>query len=428
MTNEEPLQILPHQVQELEFLRNHPRVLLLSETGTGKTITLLSRVQDVLSSGETVLWVTSKSLQAQLVKEASKWLPESMQPAPFTRAGQDRPFIYLTHRLAQMRVSDLLKHRSHDLLIVDEAADVGGGGANPKHKTFQALKRLSMEAQSSVFATAEPLGSLHALDLWALADCTGIPQLPNREVMNAWVEWRELPTSNSRVAYTPSGISNDGFNILLSKIRPNQIRTQIDDVTKLPPLAISHHPVALTDQAQKDYDQANGLHGLDRHMARQQSSRDSSAIIPEVMDLLQKRYAEHKSVLVFSEMFDLLNPLARELDARGISFLQIDGSVPEGRRGKILDRHQRGEVRVLLLTSAAEAGINAQQSTLLISVVQSYSPSRERQREGRIRRIGSVGPELVHAIVRPEVGHEKRRSQILDEKENLIQLMWKFLE
>jgi len=145
------------------------------------------------------------------------------------------------------------------------------------------------------------------------------------------------------------------------------------------------------------------------------------------MDLLQNRYAKHSSVLIFSEMFDLLNPIAREMEARGITFLQIDGSVPESKRGNIIYRHQQDEARVLLLTSAAEAGINAQRSTLLISVVQSYSPSRERQREGRIRRIGSVGPELVHAIVRPEVGHEKRRSQILEEKEDLIQVMWELL-
>lgn len=246
--------------------------------------------------------------------------------------------------------------------------------------------------------------------------------------MNHWVEWSEQRTSNSRVVCTPTGISREGFTHLLMILRPHQTRTQIDSVTRLVPLTTIHHRVKLTDQAQTDYDHAAGLNGLNRHLARQQSSRDSTAIVSVVMDLLQNRYAKHSSVHIFSEMFDLLNPIAQELEFRGITFLQIDGSVPESKRGNIIERHQRGEARVLLLTAAAEAGINAQRSTLLISVVQSYSPSRERQREGRIRRIGSVGPELIHAIVRPDVDHEYRRDQILEAKERLIAAMWAGLE
>jgi hypothetical protein len=385
---------------------------------------LLARAQEVLAAGGTVCWITSKSLQVQLAGEARMWLAEDQQPASYAKAEADRPFIYLTHRLAQLRVAQLLKRGSFDLLIVDEAAEVGGGGANPKHKTYQALRRLSVQAKSSVFATAEPLSSIHAMDLWAIADCAAIPGLPSREVMESWVQWQEQHTPSRHVVHMPVGISHDGFNNLLTAIRPHQMRTRIDAIANLVPLKVIQHPVVLSERAQESYDDVRVLRGLNGHLARQKASRDSVAIVPAVMELLQDTYTEHSSVLVYSKMFDLLGPLARGMTDIGISFLQIDGSVPEGKRGKIIERHQRGEARVLLITSAAEAGINAQRSTLLLSLVRSYSPSRERQREGRIRRIGSVGPELVHAIVRPEVGHEDRRDEILDAKERLIAAMW----
>jgi SNF2 family DNA or RNA helicase len=225
--------------------------------------------------------------------------------------------------------------------------------------TYLSLKRLSAQAKMCVFATAEPLGSIHAMDLWAIADCAAIPGLPSREALESWVQWQEQHTSSRHVVYTPSGISHDGFNRLLAAIRPHQMRTRIDAITTLVPLKVEQHPVVLSERAQESYDGALGVRGLDGHKARQKASRDAAAIVPSVMELLQVTYAEHSSVLVFSEMFDLLGPLARAMKARGITFLQIDGSVPEDKRRKIIEKHQRGDARVLLITSAAEAGINA---------------------------------------------------------------------
>lgn len=67
-------------------------------------------------------------------------------------------------------------------------------------------------------------------------------------------------------------------------------------------------------------------------------------------------------------------------------------------------------------TASADGGLNFRASWPAITpscdraaaciALQSYSPARELQRVGRIRRIGTSHSELVHAIVRPDVGHE----------------------
>ncbi len=428
MTHAPSLMLKPHQEREVRFLREHPRALLLSETGTGKTITMLTRVQDVLAAGDTVCWITSTSLQTQLVQEAQVWLPEGHQPVALRDASPDDRFFFLTHRLAITRIAEILKRGPVGLLVVDEASEVGGGGAKPRHKTYTSIKQISLQAKASIFATAEPLGALHALDLWALADCAVIPGTPSRYEMNGWVNWNEHRAPGGRIGRSPSTVTDHGFNRLVSIIRPHQIRTRIDDIASLPEMVRHEHVVRLSVSRQGDYDQIDGQRGLDGHLARQKTSRDSSVLIPYVMDLLEGQYSDHSSVLIFSEMFDLLVPLSRGLEERGIGFGEIVGHVNGAARGDVMERHRNGDIRVLVMSIAAEKGVNAQHSKLLISLVQSYSPSRERQREGRIRRIGSVGPQLVHAIVRPEVSHEDRRDEILDAKDRLIAAMWAGLE
>lgn len=415
--------LLPHQRREVTFLQEHPRALLLSGTGTGKTVTLLTRAGQVLSEGGRVLYVTTKSAEGQVHAEATKWMPEDQQPVRLS-SGDEGAFVTCTHGLAQRRLSALKGRGPFDLLIVDEASVIGGGGANPQHKTYMALRALSHAASSAVVATAEPLGSAHALDLWAVADVAGISGLPDRAAMNGHVQWQEYQQGRftNRV---PVAISNEGFRLLLSIIRPHQIRTVMGDVARLPDVAVVHHPVALSGAAEGLYRAASGQSGLDGHVARQAASRDAESLIPEVLRLLAEDYSEHESVIVFSDMFDIINPLGSALRKTGITFVQIDGSTTAKDREQALATHRTGAARVLLMTEAGEAGLNAQHASLLISVVQSYSPARESQRVGRIRRIGTRHSALVHAIVRPDVGHEVRRERILQGKEQLIDAMWK---
>jgi superfamily II DNA or RNA helicase len=418
--------LLPHQEREVNFLRTHPRALLLSEMGTGKTITLLTRAGEVLAAGGKVLYVTTKTVEEQVHQESARWLPEDQQPVMLASGPDEARFITCTHNLAHRRLSHLTDSGPFDLVIVDEAKAVGGGGTNPQHKTYTALREISHAAGSAVLATAEPLGSVHALDLWAIADVAGVPDLPSRYEMNGYVHWQEFQQGR----YTkkvPVSVSEDGFLLLLNILKPNQIRTTMENVADLPDVTVEHHPVALTEDASRLYVAASNLNGLNGHQARQAASRDAMALVPEVLLLLANDYAHHKSVIVFSDMFDLIDPLAAAMEHAGVSFVQIDGSTSTTERGRLLEQHRKGEARVLLMTSAGEAGFNGQHASLLISAVQSYSPARESQRVGRIRRIGTRHSELVHAIVRPEVGHEVRREQILAGKEHRVAQMWQVL-
>jgi hypothetical protein len=57
---------------------------------------------------------------------------------------------------------------------------------------------------------------------------------------------------------------------------------------------------------------------------------------------------------------------------------------------------------VLLGSRVLERGLNLQHCRLLISLDPSWNPARERQREGRIRRIGSQHPTYEHIVLLPD--------------------------
>ncbi len=72
---------------------------------------------------------------------------------------------------------------------------------------------------------------------------------------------------------------------------------------------------------------------------------------------------------------------------------------------------------MLVGNSALEEGLNLQHASLLVTVVASWSKSRELQREGRLLRLGSLHPRVHHVTVRPDVPLEVRKEARLEVKQ-----------
>lgn len=422
-----------HQKQEAAFLAGLPgkRGMLLSETGTGKTVTLGLLAAETPGS---VLWLTAKSLVPQATRDL-----ETLGFTPF-RLGKawkrdSRPRLVLgTHGEACQgsHLDQLTTGKPWDLLIVDEGQAVGGGATAPSHKRYQAVKTLSGHARAAVLSTAEPLASTHGLDLWALGDAIQIPHWPSRHTMGSVVTWQEFNVV-SKNGYRfkrkePGHLTEHGERLLFGCVARCAIRTTLDQVLDgVPRLARHEHPVPLTVDAAAAYASVDEG-GLTGHHLRTSVSRDEDSLVPHVVDLITGRYATHASVVVFTERYDLLEPLADAFTRAAVPFVAITGQHTSKQRQDAVDRHRAGDVPILLGTEALEEGLNIQHASLLVSVVQSYSPAREKQREGRLRRIGSPHAEITHAIVYPDVPLEARRQQLLDQKAALVQRLWQTLK
>ena len=409
----------PHQVAELAFLLRTPRALLLSETGCGKTATLLAYAQSVLDDGGVVVWATTKGLVKQLQSEAQVWLPAPMQPMPLKADVPMSRFVVATHGEICRRIGSL-DWLVPDLLIVDEATAVGCGGIKPTAPTYTAHRLLSRRSGRSVLATATPVGSQHAMDLLALAEVGCIPGPPSRDSIDPHLHRVQIPTAYGRTWEFISGISDRGLALMIAPLRAHAIRTTASEIHQsLPVMVRTTLDVPLSRGDKVLYNAALHEEGLRRHQGQQSVSRSSSALVEATVELLTDGIGSegHEKIVVFSDYFDLVNPLVEGLEAAGESVIRLDGTMSAKHRDDAVHRHMSTGRHMLVGTSAIEEGLNLQHSSLLVTVVASWSKARELQREGRLLRLGSLHPRVHHVTVRPDVPLEIRKEARLEVKQ-----------
>ncbi|MDO8308055.1 MAG: DEAD/DEAH box helicase [Actinomycetota bacterium] len=422
MTGPRKPDLYPHQRAELAFLLDTPRALLLSETGTGKTPVLLAYAEDCLRQGLTVLWVTEKGLVGQVMREAAVWLNDGTpSPVAFDKAKATDRFRVATHGLLARRAGKLNAFGA-DLLIVDEAQIVGGGGIEPNAATYRAIRELSEASTRSVFATATPVGTAHAFDLLALLECAQIPGCPSRAVMASQAEY-QTATTKWGTAQVLAGITDYGLDLLIAALARHAIRTTVKDTGQAMPALVQRFiDVPLTGEDAQAYAEAGAMVGLRGHHYRQSASRSPDALVPALVHNMAVADSRgHRHVVVFTDNFDLFDPITETLRSCGRDVQTITGKDTPAQRTAALRAHAEAPASVLVGTGAVETGLNIQHASLLVSVVQSWNPAREEQREGRLIRLGSPHREVTHLVIRPAVGIEAHKVNRHDRKRDIAE-------
>ena len=414
--------LLPHQEKELAFLREKNRALLLSEMGCGKTPVMLTRAADTLNAGGCVLWITTKSLGKQLVAEAERWV--GVTPVAFDKAAADDSFLWITHESVHRRAEALALRAPFDYLVVDEGSKLGGLGEKPSAPVASGIRGVLQAARGSVVATGTPVNSPHGLDLWALAEAAGLPVMSRHEYESG-VKWRTLSTNRWQTK-VPDGIRWKVLERLAHQITPWAIRHTLADLeTDLPDVRTQHHQVPLSQAAVQAYQQADRISdSLRWHQETQAASRDVP-LVEEALQIVQEHSTD--SMLLFSDQFDLLDELAHRLTQSGVKFGRITGNETATQRAEAQEAFADRHIRLLLVTGAGEYGLNAQAASRLVTIAQTWSPAREAQRLGRIRRVGSPHQVVTHHIVSPAVALEERKQARLAKKQTLADLLWQLL-
>lgn len=408
MTQATSLMLRNHQQAELEFLLAHERALLLSDVGTGKTPVLLRYAQSLISGGAQVLWLTEAGLVRQAMAEAQVWLPASAQPATLDRSGPDSVFIVASHHQIASRAKKL-DWLWPDAVIVDEAG-VLGCGQDPSSPLYRSLKNMLGRAERSVLATATPVRTAHALDLHALMEAGRIPGTPMRGRLEREIRYREAQTSYGVHRY-PTGIGSAGLHLLTDALTEGAIRTTESDLDEaLPTVVRSTITVPLSSTDLAAYRKAERRRALDRYWDRQKASRAEAPLVGALVEYLTTGPGRlHDHAVVFTEYHDLVDPIVSALEPLGRPVWKVTGKTSVPQRHRAVISHRQSERGFLVGTEALETGLNLQHSSLLVSVVPTWDPARERQREGRLRRLGSRFPEISCVTIRPNVALEQRK-------------------
>jgi SNF2 family DNA or RNA helicase len=116
---------------------------------------------------------------------------------------------------------------------------------------------------------------------------------------------------------------------------------------------------------------------------------DPSAKLDAFMELLEQLPAK-ESIVVFGQSKQAIHLLAQRLDKAGESYGILTGDVTSDRvRGQLVTDFQAGKFRVFMGTiKAGGVGITLHRASNMVFLDRDWSPSKNRQAEDRIHRIG----------------------------------------
>lgn len=427
--------LLPHQRDGLEWLLATPRALLADDVGLGKTIQVLALVGALKDAGDhsvhrPILWLTDPTLVDQTRREVERFLPglgvlASTDPdygktkkADKSRAARfpgGMPDILVANYHQTNAKDSLLKwdvFRSPGLVVLDEAMSLKGG-----NKLHQSVATFTVSAERAVAMTATPVEN-HAYETYLILELLRPSGLWPRPVFeDEFVQWDHYPGQAPKpVDLFPH--RREEFRRFLESV---MLRRTTEDVGQSLPVRVGerYRKVPLTRAQHREYTHARRRRGLNLSKYREQVAlvhNGHSGLLDACMEALEERAGE--KVVVYCERREVLDLLTGRLDDSGIGWRLIHGDVEAGEERELVLKQFRDDpnVRVLVGSRVIERGLNLQHARVLISLVQSYNPAREHQREGRIRRIGSPHETYEHLVLEPDVPQAERRGQILTEK------------
>jgi SNF2 family DNA or RNA helicase len=107
----------------------------------------------------------------------------------------------------------------------------------------------------------------------------------------------------------------------------------------------------------------------------------------------------HK-VLIFSQFVRHLALVREAVEGLGASYLSLDGSTPAGQRAQLVERFQRGETQLFLISlKAGGTGLNLTAADYVVHMDPWWNPSVEDQASDRAHRIGQLRPVTVVKLV-----------------------------
>ncbi|MFI5335947.1 MAG: DEAD/DEAH box helicase, partial [Opitutales bacterium] len=115
-----------------------------------------------------------------------------------------------------------------------------------------------------------------------------------------------------------------------------------------------------------------------------------SAKLEAFRELLAESLDEGHRMLVFSQFTSLLALLSAELEAQGVDYCYLDGTMPPRARQAAVDRFQGGDtVPVFLLSlKAGGTGLNLTGADVVVHYDPWWNPAAEAQATDRAHRIG----------------------------------------
>jgi len=126
-----------------------------------------------------------------------------------------------------------------------------------------------------------------------------------------------------------------------------------------------------------------------------------STKLEEIDSLLERLMLEEdRKIILFSEWTTMLNLIEPLIEKQELSYVRLDGSVPQKKRQALVHKFQRDpDCKLFISTNAGATGLNLQAANTIINVDLPWNPAVLEQRISRAHRMGQKRPVQVYLLV-----------------------------
>lgn len=419
-----------HGYDWLHFLHEYKfGGILADDMGLGKTIQALAYLQakreQASGKKEASLLIVPKSLIANWQRESEKFTPslrflEHMGNfrAKDTSAFNDYDVILTTYG-TMLRDIEILRKYNFDHIILDESQAI----KNPLAKSAKAARLLKGDHRIvltgtpvenntfelwSQFAFLNP-GLLGSMDYFKREFATPIESGGDeetaallRKLVYPFILRRtkeqvapELPPRTERIVYTDMGTAQKKLYTLTREKYRAELLGLIESE-------------GIQDARFKILEGLLRLRQIAIHPALVEKKYKGEAPKFEVLfETLETLQSENHKALIFSQFVETLKLVRRELDARKLKYVYLDGQTSN--RQSRVDQFQNDPTYPFFLISlkAGGVGLNLTAADYVIHLDPWWNPAVEMQASDRAHRIGQDKPVFVYKIIARDTVEEK---------------------
>ena len=412
------LQLFPYQKQGIEFAAFREGAVIADEMGLGKTVQAIGTAiaKKAIFGFERTLIICPASIKEQWKNEIEKFTDEKatiVEGFPEDRAKiyeQCEDYFLIVNYETVLRDKKAINKFNTDFIILDEAQRI----KNYDTQTSNSIK--SLKKKHSLIITGTPIEN-RLIDLYsiiAFLDPVFLAPLWEFSYQHCFFDIKQ---KNKITGY---------FNLQKLKERLSDIlirREKKDVVKQLPNISHLDIPVEMhPEQRQYHSSYRSGiakiLHkkfitpfDMQRLMLLLSKMRmvcDSTYLVdfetnhsPKLIELKYILFEKldvknnKRKVIIFSEWKRMNNIIAKMLRENDIGFVELNGSVPVKKRGKLIKEFEENDnCRVFISTEAGGSGLNLQVADTVINFELPWNPAKKNQRIGRIDRIGQKNQNL----------------------------------
>ena len=412
-------ELLPYQLDGIAFAVGAGRAILADDMGLGKTIQgigaaeLLAREVNI----RRVLVICPASVKSQWNNEIAKFSDRDAQVvvgSAAQRAEQYDQGCFFTICNYEQVLRDILAidQVPWDLILLDEGQRI----KNWESKTAGVIK--SLKSVFAIVLSGTPLEN-RLDDLYSVAQFIDDRRLgPAFRFFN---RHRMVDEKGKVLGYKELQALRERLRpILLRRTRADvlqQLPPRTTEIVRIPPtdeqLALHQsHMQTVSQVTRKAYISEMDLLRLQKALLMCRMSANSTFLVDKqkpgyssklkhLEGLIEQLFSEDgRKAVLFSEwttMLDLIQPI---LDAAGLDYVRLDGSVPQKKRQALVNRFQQDEgCRLFLTTNAGATGLNLQAADTVINVDLPWNPAVLEQRIARAHRMGQKRPVQVFVLV-----------------------------